>query len=206
MQWHSDARVTLEEIDEIRTREGTDHLTKFVLSLPLLLMAISVGVVYFIWQLLSANNVTLLNIFTQPIYQNGVDGKQTSIFLIIPIAAFFGYMMVCLAYIFYYWAARWGQPPLIVTNTHVRFSGKQYARHQISHFEHQHWGIHGSFAMFLTNGQIVRFPTAGVIGAPVREIDAETAKQNRDFIQSQIFVAAAAAIGAIVLLIILTSL
>jgi hypothetical protein len=200
MQWTCDARVTMDEIDAIRLQRGTDQLTRFSPLLPMLLLAIPAAFFYFAWQLLDANGVTPFNMFTQPIYQNGADGKQSNIFLFLPLTAIFLCLGGWATHLLYHWAHRSGMSPLIVAADHVQFSGKTYPRDQVSHFERQHWQIIGAFAMQLKDGRQLRFPTAGVIGAPVREIDPEMAKQNREFVQSQIFVALVAAIAAIVIL------
>jgi hypothetical protein len=201
MQWTCDARVTLEEIDAIRLRRGTDQLARFSPLLPLLLLGIALAFFFFAWKLLDANGVTLANLFTRPIYLNGVDGKQSSVFLLLPLAAIFLYLGGWMGHILFHWARRGGVSPLSVSDSHVQFSGTAHPRNQISHFERQHWQIIGAFAMQLHDGRQFRFPTAAVIGAPVRDIDPEMAKQNRDFVNAQIFLAVAAAIGAIAIMV-----
>ncbi len=205
MQFSTDARVTFEQIDIIRKDRNTDHLTRFISTLPVFLLAISILFFYFSWLLLDANGVTLLNIFTQPIYQNGVDGKRTSIFLFILLAIIFAIIFIYAGIVLYHWIARMLRPPLIVTETHVQFSGRQYAREQISHFEHQHWKIYGSFAMIFSNGQVLRFPTACIVGTPVREYNAKVKGEIWDVIKTQLFLKIAAAIGAIVILLLFQS-
>lgn len=187
MQYMTGARVTFEEIDRIRKHRNTDILTRFIVTLPLLLLTISVLFFYFAWQLLDANGVTPLNMFTQPIYQNGIDGKRSSIFLFIPLGIIMGLLFTLAAIPLYYAIKRLGRPPLIVSDTDVRFSAIQIARHQISHFEHQHVWFCGFFAAILNDGSILRFPTAFVIGAPVREFGPEQRNEIRKATNGRIF-------------------
>ncbi len=202
MQWKCDGVVTLADIDALREQRKTDQLTRFSPLFPLAFLALSLSIIAYGVYALADSGVTFSNMFSHEIT---IAGKNRSIYPALVLFAIFIWLGGWMVMLLLQWARRAGKAPLAVTEQHVCFDGRIYQRDLISHFEQQHWGIHGVFAMIMQDGRILRMPNAAMFGAPVREFDAKVKAEIWDNIKWQLFLAAGTAIGAILIMVLLTS-